>query len=174
MVSYRYSYWDGTQSPFELDEDDLLEALSDDIMDHGDINRAMRNLMRQGMNGDQGQRITGLRELRERLSRLQQQQLERYNLESAMDDISERLEDIISTERSGIERRLDEARQQLESAREDSEMSDLLSNAMDLLEQRAQQNVEMLDLMPESAAGQVRSLSEYDFMGPEPEIHHPR
>ena len=167
MVSYRYSHWDGTQNPFDLDEDDLLEALSDDIMDHGDVNRAMRNLMRQGMNGDQGQRITGLRELRERLSRLQQQQLERYNLESAMDDISERLEDIVSTERSGIERRLDEAKQQLETAGDDSEMSDLLGNAMDLLEQRAQQNTEKLDLLPDSAAGQVRSLSDYDFMDPE-------
>ncbi len=167
MVSYRYSHWDGTQNPFDLDEDDLLEALSEDIMDHGDVNRAMRNLMRQGMNGDQGQRITGLRELRERLSRLQQQQLERYNLESAMDDISERLEDIVSTERSGIERRLDEARQQLKAAGDDTEMTDLLGNAMDLLEQRAQQNTEKLDLLPESAAGQVRSLSEYDFMDPE-------
>ena len=167
MVSYRYSHWDGTQHPFDLDEDELLEALSDDIMEHGDVNRAMRNLMRQGMNGDQGQRITGLRELRERLSRLQQQQLERYNLESAMDDIAERLEDIIDTERSGIERRLDEARQHLEAAGDDSEMSDLLGNAMDLLEQRAQQNTEKLDLLPESAAGQMRSLSDYDFMDPE-------
>ena len=167
MVSYRYSYWDGTQNPFDLDEDDVLEALSEDIMNHGDVNRAMRNLMRQGMNGDQGQRITGIRELRERLSRLQQQQLERYNLESAMDDIAERLEDIVSTERSGIERRLDEARQQLEDAGDDSDLSDILGNAMDVLEQRAQQNQEKLDLMPESAAGQIRSLSDYDFMDPE-------
>ena len=167
MVSYRYSYWDGTQNPFDLDEDDVLEALSEDIMNHGDVNRAMRNLMRQGMSGDQGQKITGIRELRERLSRLQQQQLERYNLESAMDDIAERLEDIISTERSGIERRLDEARQQLESAGDDSDLNDILGNAMDVLEQRAQQNTEKLDLMPDSAAGQIRSLSDYDFMDPE-------
>ena len=167
MVSYRYSYWDGTQSPFDFDEEDVLEALSEDIMNHGDVNRAMRNLMRQGMSGDQGQRVTGLRELRERLSRLQQQQLERYNLESAMDDIAERLEDIISTERSGIERRLDEAREQLESAGDDPDMSDILGNAMDVLEQRAQQNMEKLDLLPDSAAGQVRSLSDYDFMDPE-------
>ncbi len=167
MVSYRYSYWDGTQNPFDLDEDDVLEALSEDIMNHGDVNRAMRNLMRQGMSGDQSQQITGIRELRERLSRLQQQQMERYNLESAMDDIAERLEDIVSTERSGIERRLDEARQQLESAGDDSDLNDVLGNAMDVLEQRAQQNTEKLDLLPESAAGQIRSLSDYDFMDPE-------
>ena len=167
MVSYRYSHWDGTQHPFDLDEEDVLEALSEDIMNHGDVNRAMRNLMRQGMSGDQGQRVTGLRELRERLGRLQQQQLERYNLESAMDDISERLEDIVSTERGGIERRIDEAREQLGSSGDDADMSDLLGNAMDILEQRAQQNLEKLDLLPESAAAQVRSLSDYEFMDPE-------
>ncbi len=167
MVSYRYSNWDGTQNPFDLDEDDVLEALSEDIMNHGDVNRAMRNLMRQGMGDEQGQRITGLRELRERLNRLQQQQLERYNLESAMGDVAERLEDVISTERGGIESRLNEAREQLESARDDADMSDLLGNAMDLLEARARQNLEKLDLLPESPAGQVRSLSDYDFMDPE-------
>ena len=173
MVSYRYSYWDGTQNPFDLDEDDVLEALSEDIMNHGDVNRAMRNLMRQGMSGDQGQKITGIRELRERLSRLQQQQMERYNLESAMDDIAERLEDIISTERSGIERRLDDARQQLESGGDDSDLNDILGNAMDVLEQRAQQNTEKLDLLPESPAGQIRSLSDYDFMDPEAQEKFP-
>ena len=164
MVSYRYSRWDGSQHPFDLDEDDILDALSEDIMNHGDLDRAMRNLMRQGMDGDQGQRITGLRDLRERLQRLQQQQMERYNLESAMDDIAERLEDVIATERAGIESRLQEAREQFENA---GDMSDVLGDAMDLLEKRAAQSQEKLDLLPESAAGQMRELSEYDFMDQE-------
>ena len=164
MVSYRYSRWDGSQHPFDLDEDDILEALSEDIMNHGDLDRAMRNLMRQGMDGDQGQRITGLRDLRERLKRIQQQQMERYNLESAMDDIAERLEDVIATERAGIESRLQDAREQFENA---GDMSDVLGDAMDLLEKRATQSQEKLDLLPESAAGRMRELSEYDFMDQE-------
>ena len=164
MVSYRYSRWDGSQHPFDLDEDDILEALSEDIMNHGDLDRAMRNLMRQGMDGDQGQRITGLRDLRERLKRIQQQQMERYNLESAMDDIAERLEDVIATERAGIDSRLQDAREQFENA---GDMSDVLGDAMDLLEKRATQSQEKLDLLPESAAGRMRELSEYDFMDQE-------
>ena len=164
MVSYRYSRWDGSQHPFDLDEDDILDALSEDIMNHGDLDRTMRNLMRQGMDGDQGQRITGLRDLRERLQRLQQQQMERYNLESAMDDIAERLEDVIATERAGIESRLQDAREQFENA---GDMSDVLGDSMDLLEKRAAQSQEKLDLLPESAAGQMRELSEYDFMDQE-------
>ena len=164
MIGYRYSRWDGSQHPFDFDEDDILEALSEDIMNHGDVNRAMRNLLRSGMSGDQGQRITGLRELRERLRQMQQQQLQRYNLESAMDDIAERLQDVLDTERSGIDRRIAEARDDLENAGEDR---DALQPAMDLLESRAQQNLEKLDLLPDSPAGQMRELSEYDFMDPE-------
>jgi len=32
MINYRYSRWDGTQNPFNFDEDDIMEALSDDLM----------------------------------------------------------------------------------------------------------------------------------------------
>ncbi len=163
MINYRYSRWDGSQHPFDFDEDDILEALSEDIMNHGDVNRAMRNLMRNGLTGDQGQQVSGLRDLKERLRQLQQQQLERYNLESAMDDIEERLRDVLDTERAGIDRRLSEARDQMEVAGDDSQ---LLQSAMDLLEQRAQQNLEKLDLLPESVAGRIRELSDYDFMDP--------
>ena len=164
MIGYRYSRWDGSQHPFDFDEDDILDALSEDIMNHGDVNRAMRNLLRSGMSGDQGQRITGLRELRERLRQMQQQQLQQYNLESAMDDIKERLEDVLDTERRGIDRRLEEAREDLGNA---GENRDALQPAMDLLESRAQQNLETLDQLPDSPAGQMRELSEYDFMDPE-------
>ena len=152
--------WDGSQHPFDLDEDDILEALSEDIMNHGDVNRAMRNLMRQGMSGDGGQRITGLRDLRERLQRMREQQLQRYNLESAMDDIAERVQDVIDTERAGIERRLTEARDELAQA---GDAADFLQNAMDIMENRARDNLEKLDLLPDSPAGRVRELSDYDF-----------
>ncbi len=164
MIGYRYSRWDGSQHPFDFDEDDILDALSEDIMNHGDVNRAMRNLLRSGMSGDQGQRITGLREMRERLRQMQQQKLQQYNLESAMDDIKERLQDVLDTERSGIDRRVSEAQEDLDNA---GENRDALQPAMDLLESRAQQNMEKLDQLPDSPAGQMRELSEYDFMDPE-------
>ena len=160
VTGYRYSMWDGSQHPFDLDEDDILEALSEDIMNHGDVNRAMRNLMRQGMSGDGGQRITGLRDLRERLQRMREQQLQRYNLESAMDDVAERVQDVIDTERAGIERRLTEARDELAEA---GDAADFLRNAMDIMENRARDSLEKLDLLPDSPAGRVRELSDYDF-----------
>ena len=156
--------WDGSQHPFDLDEDDILDALSEDIMNHGDVNRAMRNLMQRGMRGDDGQRVTGLRDLRERLRRMKERQLQRYNLESAMDDIAERIQDVIDTERAGIERRMSEARDQLAQTGDDNE---ILRSAMDVMEDRARDNTEKLDLLPESPAGRLRELSDYDFMDQE-------
>ena len=155
MIRYQYSRWDGTQSPFDLDEDNIMEALSDDIMAHGDVNRALRNLFRQGMRDNQGERIDGLRQLRERLQKQRQQQLERYNLESLMDDLQERLQDVVDTERKGIEGRLRDAREQLEHAGEDSEF---LQGPMKLLEERARQANEKLANLPESSAGQSKEL----------------
>ena len=45
---YRYSRWDGTQEIMDLDVEELMEHLSDDLLAHGDIRQALRELMRRG------------------------------------------------------------------------------------------------------------------------------
>ena len=164
MNIYRYSRWDGTQQLFELDEDSLLESMSDDILAHGDVNRALRNLFQQGLSGEQGERIEGLRDLIKRLKQQRQRQLERYNLESLMDDLKQRLDDVVDTERSGIDKRLQEAQRQLDEAGDEA---DQLQQPMQLLEERARRSREVLDALPESPSGAIRELSEYEFMDPE-------
>ena len=164
MTIYRYSRWDGTQKVFDMDEDDIMEAISDDILEHGDVNRALRNLFQRGTRDEQGRPTGGLRDLMERLRQQRQQQLERYNLDSLMDDLKEKLQDVIDTERSGIDRRLDEARKQLAEAGDEAEH---LQGPMKVLEDRAQRSNETLDSLPDSAGGAIKELSDYDFMDPE-------
>ena len=164
MATYRYSRWDDTQRVFDMDEDDVMESLADDILAHGDVNRALRNLFQRGMRDERGQRTGGLRDLMERLREQRQQQLERYNLDSLMDDLKERLQDVVDTERSGIERRLGEAREQLAEAGDEAEH---LRGPMQVLEERARRSNETLDSLPESAGGAIKELSDYDFMDPE-------
>tara|TARA_B100001971_G_scaffold200202_1_gene211596 strand:+ start:10488 stop:12542 length:2055 start_codon:yes stop_codon:yes gene_type:complete len=164
MTSYRYSRWDGSQNIFDMDEDDLMEALSDDIMEHGDVGRALRNMFRRGMENDQDQRVQGLRQMRERLDQMRQQKIERYNLESMMDNLNERIQDIVDTEKQGIERRLNEAREQLEHAGDEV---DFLQGPMKLLEDRAQKASDKMETLPDSAAGRIKELSDYDFMDQE-------
>ena len=164
MTTYRYSRWDGSQHVFDQDEDDVMDSLADDILAHGDVDSALRNLSQRGMRGERGQRIEGLRDLMERLRRQRQQQLESYNLDSIIDDLKERLKDVVKTEREGIDRRLDEARRQLEQA---SDREDQFRGPMQLLETRAQRNKEKLDNLPESPSGAIKELGDYDFMDPE-------
>ena len=163
MPTYSYSRWDGSQKVFDLDEDSIMDSLSEDILAHGDLNRALRGLFQRGMVGDD-RRIDGLRDLMERLREQRQRQFERFRLESVMDDLKERLQDVIETERQGIERRLMDARQQLVQAGGQAEQ---LREPMRLLDERARRSREALDDLPESIAGAIKELSDYDFMDPE-------
>jgi uncharacterized protein with von Willebrand factor type A (vWA) domain len=109
MVAFRYSEWDGTQEIPPLDADEVLEALTDDLMNFGDLQHAMRNLLQRGMRGNMGNRLQGLRDLLQQLRQQRRSTLDRYNLSSVMDDIKNRLDEILGMERNTIDRRLDEA-----------------------------------------------------------------
>ena len=71
----RYSQWDGTQQVFDIDADELMDQLSDELLKQGDVMRALRELFRQGPRNREGQQLTGLRELMERLEERRRQQL---------------------------------------------------------------------------------------------------
>ncbi len=104
--SYRYSQWDGTQQIFDVDAGDLMDQLSDELLKQGDMAKALRELFRNGMQNREGMQLTGLRELMERLKNQRRQQLQQRNMDSVVDDLKERLEEILRTEREGIDRRL--------------------------------------------------------------------
>ena len=163
--NYLYSQWDGTQRIFELGAEELMDRLSDEIMNQGDVMRALREMLRQGFQDRDGQQIPGLRDIMEQLKNRRRQQMQQYNMDSVVDDLKERLDDILRTEREGIQRRLDQAREQVDATPEEerSEQESLYK----LLEQRARRNQEKLDQLPEGIGGQIQELMEYDFMDPE-------
>ena len=163
MLTFRYSQWDGSQQVFDPDQDDLMEALAEDLMEHGDINRALRDMMRRGMQMPDGQRLDGLRDMMERLRRQRQQQLQRHNMEHTMDDLKEKLQDILQTEREGMDRRLEETQERVGEPGQDPTKDQLLEN----LRKQVERNKETLDDLPESLGGAVRELNEYEFMDPE-------
>ena len=163
--TYRYSQWDGTQSIFDLDAEALMDQLSDEVLKQGDLMKAMREMFRGGFQDREGRQMPGLRDLIEQLKNRRRQQLQQYNMDSVVDDLKEKLEEILQTERSDIDRRLEEAQQQVQSATdEDREQQDKL---YDLLERRAQRNREKLDDLPEGVGGQIKDLMEYDFIDPD-------
>ncbi|MCH8161460.1 MAG: VWA domain-containing protein, partial [Chloroflexi bacterium] len=112
MALYRYSEWDGTQEIPPLEPDDLLESLTDDLMNFGDLQHAMRNLLQRGMRNPLGQRMEGVRDLLQQLRQQRRQKLDQFNLGSAFEDIENKLAEVLDMERSTLDRRLAEANQQ--------------------------------------------------------------
>ncbi len=155
MRRARYSRWDGTQTGFELDAEDLLAQLTDDLLYHGDLNAALRRLMQQGFRDRNDERVSGLRELLEKLKRRRRDELDRYDLGGVYDDIAERLRDVVDTEREGIDRFEQDARASADQRRQD------------IAEQVAAQKRMQLDLLPPDLAGVVRELQNYEWTSDE-------
>jgi uncharacterized protein with von Willebrand factor type A (vWA) domain len=108
VLKFRYSMWDGTQEVPALEADDILDNLTDDLMNFGDLQHALRNLLQRGMRDPMGQRMQGLRDLLQQLRQQRRQQLDKFNLNSVFDDIKRQLEEIVNMERNTLDRRLDE------------------------------------------------------------------
>src|SRR5581483_347939 len=102
MPLYQYHRWDGTQQFDPFTATDLMEHLADHILDDGDLMSAMRDLLQRGAQLPSGRNMSGLRDLLERLRQRREQMLQRYNMDSVMGDIKERLEQVVETEREGI------------------------------------------------------------------------
>src|ERR1700730_17963618 len=212
---YGYSRWDGSQHIEGLDADDILKALSDDYMENGNLQQALKRLMQDGIQNEDERRTMGLRELMERMRNQRNQQLNRYNMASGvMDELREKLEEIKNLEREGIQERLDgeqsaqqsqspanqqtpssgqqpQAGQQPSPNQQGQQSSGGQSQAgqqgqmgegeqqgngdddltpeqkRKMLEMIAKRKQEYLDKLPQDVPGQIKGLSEYDFMDEE-------
>src|SRR4029450_10565057 len=91
---FSYSTWDGSQHVLDLDAESLLEAMSDDLLEEGDLWRALQRLFRQGAQNQDGQKMPGLQDLLQQLRQRRQQQLQRSNIGDTLKDIREKLEQI--------------------------------------------------------------------------------
>ncbi len=112
----RYREWDGTQDVAPLDADELLDGLTDDLMNFGDLQHALRNLLQRGLRDADGSRTDGLRDLLQKLRQQRRDALEQFNLQSVFDDIQRKLDEILDLERGTLEQRLDEVEAQPQSA----------------------------------------------------------
>jgi uncharacterized protein with von Willebrand factor type A (vWA) domain len=157
---FRYSRWDGSQRLPALEADELLDALSDDLMAEGDLMEALRRLFQRGVTQPDAtgerQGLAGLRDLLERLARRRQELLERYQLGDVLGDVRRELEELIDEERRGIQRRLSGAASGAE------ETAELRRMTADLAARRQAE----LDALPGDPGGRIRQLQEYDFLEP--------
>ena len=163
MENNRYSEWDGSQNIFEPDADALMDELQRNLMYDGNLAEALRMMQRNGLTDKQGRRLPSLQDFMQRLQQRRQEHLKKYKLNSMMEDIRKRLDDIINIERDGIQHRLDEARGNTADGSQDLDL-EMKERLLKTLEERASQNMEKLEALPEDVAGRIKNLDQYDFM----------
>jgi uncharacterized protein with von Willebrand factor type A (vWA) domain len=173
MSTFRYSRWDGTQRIMPFDADAIMEAISEDVMAHGDIKRALEKLMQQGYKFQSGERMPGLRDMLDRLKQRRQDTLRRNNMDSVIKDIEQRLEKVKETERAGIDKRVEEGKRTTDDGRRttdaegDEPTDEQQAQLQKMLEKMAARRKEQLDTLPKDIGGQIKALREYDFMDPD-------
>src|SRR5512134_391157 len=133
----RYSRWDDSQDPLgpDLPPADLLEELSDDVLSGVDARDAIDRLLQRGMRG----RLSGLDAVRSRLRAAREREQEALNLTGPLEEVRERLEEILELERSALAFR----------AEDDARMRETF-----------------LDTLPPDAPGKIRELQDYRFADP--------
>src|ERR671932_66206 len=159
MSFFSYGAWDGSQHVLDLDAESLLDAMSDDLLEEGDLWRALQRLFRQGAQNREGEHFPGLQDLMQQLRQKRQQQLQRSNLGDTLKDIREKLQEIQNTEREGIDKKVDDGRQKAETG----EIPPQLQKTM---ERMAQEHRDQLDQLPQDVPGQIQGFQNYDFMDP--------
>jgi uncharacterized protein with von Willebrand factor type A (vWA) domain len=156
-MSARYGYrrFDGTGDDDELDAEALLEALTDDLLEGGDLSDALNRLLRRGMRTPDGQRLEGLRELMERARQRRQELLERGDPDEQFAEFQDRLDEVEATEREALEALAEEA---------DSSGDDRRKQVTD--DVVAERSV-ALDVMPDRFAERIEAMRHYEFVSSE-------
>ncbi|MFP5343867.1 MAG: vWA domain-containing protein [Candidatus Limnocylindria bacterium] len=153
----RFSRWDGSQQLPDLDPDEILGALSEDMMAEGDLAQALRRLIERGWRASDPTRpdLAGLHDLVERLRQRRQELRDRYGLDDVLGDIRRELAEIVEQERSTVQDRLDRAATDAPSP----DLGEMLRDA-------AARRLDQLDSLPADVGERIAGLRDYDFMEP--------
>ncbi len=151
MRRFTYSRWDGTQTGFDFDADDVFGELTDELLFHGDLNQALHRLLQRGFTDRNGSRIDGLRDLLQKLRERKASLLESNDLGGAFSGLADNLRDILDEERLAI----DEARRAAQNSG-DPRRAEVADAALSTKRMS-------LDLLPPDLAGQIQSLQNYDW-----------
>ncbi len=148
---FSYSRWDGTQTGFDVDADHLFSEMADELLYHGDVNSALRQMMQNGMTDRDGRHMEGIRDMMDRLRERRKDILENHDLGGVFDDIANELRELVEDERKSLQDMVEQAQQTGDERRQE-----LASDTSTM------KNME-LDMLPPDLAGQVKGLQNYDF-----------
>jgi len=140
MHRIRYSRWSGVSAE-SLGAESVFDQLNDYMNDTGDLQQAMRRLMQRGLKQEEKQ-AAGLDDLLSQITREMRRLFERYQIQSAMDQVEQKLQSIVDQERRTLEG-MGEERPDLEAKKE------------------------FLDHLPDKSSEAIEKLASYSFEDPE-------
>lgn len=103
MLKIRYTQWDGSQR-VRLNADQVFEKLSEYLSYTDDVQQALEWLMRQGAEWE-GMRVMGLDDFLEEVREQLRQRYRQFNLNDSLDEIRQRLEELLDLERDTLQER---------------------------------------------------------------------
>jgi uncharacterized protein with von Willebrand factor type A (vWA) domain len=162
---YRFFKWDGSE-PFAFDKEKLMDELSRRLMADGNLSEALWNMQNSRLRDSHNRQLPSLKEMLRRLQEKRRSQLSRFNLDSVMDEFRQALEDIVKTEKEGIQKKIEEIDRKAQDGARDLS-PDTIQKIIESMRGKAKQNLEKLDNLPESVSGRVNELNKYDFMDAE-------
>ncbi len=151
-VRYSYSAWDGSQEGSGIEPDALLGELTDDLFAGGDLDAALRRVLRSGMRTEDGEHVMGMREMLEKLRRRRAELLAQGDPGGRLSRIAAALDDVVATERGAIDELEGEARRSGDERR------------AEVTSEVAAERRIALDLLPDGVAARVQGLQRYEFV----------
>ncbi|MBI4641977.1 MAG: hypothetical protein HY731_14905, partial [Candidatus Tectomicrobia bacterium] len=91
MKRYWYSAWAGDKGMPHLDPQEIMDGLSEFLLEDGDIMKALKMMMRHGMATEEGEKLGGIQDLLNQLRKMKQKMLSEYNLEGILDELKTQL-----------------------------------------------------------------------------------
>ena len=136
MVHIRYSRWSSSGGE-SLDSESVFDQLNENMNDTGDLQQAMRRLMQKGLK--QGEKQTkGIEDLLSQVAREMRKLYDEYKLQSAMDEVQEKLDSVVDQEQQTLEQ-------------------------MDQSGQDVQENKQFLNDLPGKTSDAIDKLTSYRF-----------
>jgi uncharacterized protein with von Willebrand factor type A (vWA) domain len=157
----RYSQWIRSSAP-DFNPDELFDQVNDYLSETGDLQQAMRRMLRRGV-GEGDQRVNGLDEILSQVARERKRLYEQYRIRSALDQVAQQLESIVNKERESLEELRDEKPSVDKKRQFLDNLPEKLSEAMEKLASYSFENAEAGEEFKELLASleQVRRLEQY-------------
>jgi uncharacterized protein with von Willebrand factor type A (vWA) domain len=101
MRLIRYSKWAGSPADF-VDADRVFDEVNDHLNETGDLQQAVRRMLRRGLR-DGEEQVAGLDDLLSQVTRERKRLYDRYRIRSALEEASKQLDSIVNQERRTLE-----------------------------------------------------------------------